>query len=400
MTGVTSVSILGATGSIGASATKVIKANPGRYRVEAIVGGSNASELARLARDLDVRWAAIADERAYADLKAALSGTGIAVAAGAEAVCEAASRPADRIVAAIAGTAGLRPTCAALARGAVVALANKESMVSAGRAVLDVARRAGATILPLDSEHNSVFQAMAGAPVASIEKIALTASGGPFRTWSRDRIATASRSDALKHPNFSMGAKITIDSATMMNKGLEVIEAHFLFGLPEDRIEVLVHPQQAIHGLVYFRDGSLNAGMAVPDMTVPMAHCLAFPERIESGARRLDLAALGTLEFHAPDHERFPSLRLAREALRAGGAASTVLNAANEVAVAAFLDGHLRFGDIFTLVNAVMNLPGTADQPEPQSVNEAISVDQVARIRAREELSRRFGHATTEAVVV
>lgn len=400
MTGaVTSVSILGATGSIGASAAAVIARSIGRYRVEAVAGGSNAEALAQRARSLGARCAAIHDPAAYAALKDALSGSGIEAMAGEAAVCEAASRPADRIVAAITGIAGLKPTCAALAQGGIVALANKESMVSAGKAVLAIARASGATILPLDSEHNSIFQALGGAPMASVESITLTASGGPFRTWPREKIAAATRQEALKHPNFAMGSKITIDSASMMNKGLELIEAVHLFGLDESRVSVLVHPQQAIHGLVSFRDGSMNAGMAVPDMRVPMAHCLAWPERTESGVKRLDLAALGTLEFHAPDLDRFPALRLARDAARAGGAYATVLNGANEIAVAAFLDGHIAFGDMFKIVNSVMNLPGMAGLCEPESVNDAVSVDQVARNRAREELSRLVGHATVSMVV-
>jgi len=383
----TSVSILGATGSIGSSAAAVIRAVPGRYRVEAVAGGRNAAALAALARDLGAACAAIADETAYSALKAELSGSGITPMAGAAAVCEAAARPADRVVAAITGVSGLAPTCAALSAGATVALANKEAMVSAGAAVLALAKAAGATILPLDSEHNSIFQALGAATMDQVEKIALTASGGPFRTWSRERIAGASLAEALKHPNFAMGAKITIDSASMMNKGLELIEAHHLFGLPESRIEVLVHPQQAIHGLVQFTDGSVNAGMAVPDMRVPMAHCLAWPQRAESGARRLDLAAIGRLDFFAPDLERFPALALARHALVEGRAMPTVLNAANEVAVAAFLDGRIAFGDIVNLVQTVMNLPGMSAFAEPKSIEDAIFVDDLARVRAREQLS-------------
>ena len=393
-----SVSILGATGSIGGSAEAVILANPGRFRVEAVAGGRNAVALARVACALGAKFAAVSVDAEYGALKDALAGSGIEAAAGDAAVCEAAARPADRIVAAITGIAGLKPTCAALQQGTIVALANKESMVSAGAAVLRVARASGATIMPLDSEHNSIFQALGEQPMSGVEKITLTASGGPFRTWSKERIAQATLAEALRHPNFAMGAKITVDSATMMNKGLELIEASHLFGLDETQIDVLVHPQQAIHGLVHFRDGSVNAGMAVPDMRVPMAHCLTYPERGASGARKLDLAALGTLEFHAPDTDRFPSLALAREALRTGKAMPTVLNAANEVAVAAFLEGRITFGDIFTVVNSVMNLPGMAGLCEPESVNDAVSVDHIARLRGAEELSRLVRRGTTVEV--
>lgn len=382
-----SVSVLGATGSIGRSAAAVITQQPGRFRVEAVAGGSNAVALAAVARHLNARCAAICDDAAYADLKNELFGSGIAAMAGEQAVCEAAARPVDRVVAAITGIAGLAPTCAALKQGATVALANKEAMVSAGVAVLRIAQAHNATILPLDSEHNSVFQALGGAPMAEVERITLTASGGPFRTWTREAIAAATVEQALKHPNFSMGAKITIDSASMMNKGLELIEAHYLFGIAEDRLDVLVHPQQAIHGLVSFTDGSVNAGMAVPDMRVPMAHCLAWPERTESGARRLDLAAIGCLEFFAPDVERFPALRLARQALRAEGAYPTILNAANEVAVAAFLEKSIGFGDIVKSVETVMNLPSMAALSAPETIEQAIAIDRLAREEASRVLS-------------
>lgn len=394
----TTVSILGATGSIGSSAAGVILANAGRFTVQSVVGGSNASALAQRAILLKARSATIADPKGYAELKTALAGTDIAVSAGADAVCDAARMPADRIVAAITGIAGLLPTCAALEQGTVVALANKESMVSAGSAVMKIARQYGATILPLDSEHNSIFQALGGAPLSAVEKITLTASGGPFRTWSREQIANATLEQALRHPNFTMGAKITVDSATMMNKGLEIIEAAHLFGFSEREIDVLVHPQQVIHGLVHFKDGSLNAGMAAPTMTVPMAHCLAYPDRVESGAPRLDFASLGQLQFYAPDEERFPCLRLARDALSAGNAMPTILNAANEVVVEAFLKGHVKFGDIFTVVNSVMNSPGMAGFSEPESVNDAVSVDHEARMRTAGELSRLSRRGTTDSV--
>ena len=392
-----SVTVLGATGSIGRSAAAVIRQTPGQFRVEAVAGGSNARALAAIARDLGARCAAIASDSAYRELKDELSGSGITAMAGAGAVCEAAARPADRVIAAITGIAGLASTCAALAQGATVALANKEAMVSAGAAVLRIAKAGGATILPLDSEHNSVFQALGGGDMSLVDKIALTASGGPFRTWTREQIAAATVEQALKHPNFAMGAKISVDSASMMNKGLELIEAHHLFGLPQERIEVLVHPQQAIHGLVYFADGSVNAGMAVPDMQVPMAHCLAWPARCDSGAKKLDLIAMGRLDFFAPDLDKFPALRLAREALQAGGALPTVLNAANEVAVAAFLARRISFNDMVKTVETVMNMPSMAGLPVPGSIDDAVSVDQSARYNAQQVLSQLPARGTFTA---
>ena len=302
---------------------------------------------------------------------------------GPEAIVEAATRPADLVIAAVAGTAGVLPTHAALAAGRTVALANKETLVCAGAPVMRAVAAAGATVLPLDSEHNAIFQALGGAPVETVERMTLTASGGPFRTWDADRIAAATVAEALAHPNWAMGPKVTIDSASLMNKGLELIEAHYLFGIAPERLDVVVHPQSVVHGLVSFADGSVTAGMALPDMRVPITHCLAYPDRLESGARKLDLAKVGTLTFEAPDLDRFPALRLARDAMATGRGLPTVLNAANEVAVAAFLAGRLAFGAMVGLVARVcdeMLADGTARLPE--SVADALAVDHVARERA------------------
>lgn len=351
-----SVSILGATGSIGRSTMALMEAaEPGAFRIEALVANRDVATLAAQALRFRARFAAVADHAAWPALKEALGGSGIMLAAGPEAVVEAASRPADWTMAAIVGAAGLRSTLAALERGGTLALANKESLVCAADLVMQAAARGGATLLPVDSEHNAVFQCLAGCDGAGIEKIVLTASGGPFRDWPLERMARVTPEQALKHPTWTMGAKISIDSATMMNKGLEIIEAARLFALPGERIDVLVHPQSAVHGMVHYADGSVLAQLGSPDMRTPIAHALAWPARMVAEIPRLDLVALGRLEFFAPDPVRFPALRLAREALLAGGGAPTILNAANETAVALFLDRRLGFLDIATVVEATLD---------------------------------------------
>lgn len=382
-----SVSILGATGSIGSSTVDLIKRSPGRFRVEAVTANSNAAALAQIARDLGARLAVLADESGYAALKSTLAGTGIETAAGEAGLIEAAQRPADWVMAAIAGAVGLKPTLAAIERGATVALANKECLVCAGSLFMRRAKASGAAVLPVDSEHNAVFQALGAGRREDVSRVILTASGGPFRTWTLDRIKAASPEQALKHPNWSMGPKVTIDSATLMNKGLEVIEAHHLFGLKPDEIEVLVHPQSVVHGLVEFRDGSVVAQLGPPDMRVPIAHCLAYPERLDGPVPRLDLAALRELTFENPDFARFPALALARQAMIAGGAAPTVLNAADEVAVAEFMAGRLSFPGIAALVEATLDAAaGRGLLAEPVSVEAALAVDHTARGLARELL--------------
>jgi 1-deoxy-D-xylulose-5-phosphate reductoisomerase len=382
-----SVTILGSTGSIGRSTMALLDAAPeGAFQVEALVANRDFSVLAEQALRHRARLAVVADEAAFADLKSALAGSGIAVAAGRAAVEEAAARPADWTMAAIVGAAGLRSTLAALARGGTLALANKESLVCAAELVLAVAKAGGATLLPVDSEHNAIFQALDGQDPAGVEKIILTASGGPFREWSLERMARATPSEAVRHPVWSMGAKISIDSATMMNKGLELIEAARLFPVPESRIEVLVHPQSAVHGLVQFADGSLMAQLGTPDMRTPIAHALAWPKRIHVGAPRLDLAALGRLDFAAPDPVRFPALRLAREALRAGGGAPTILNAANEVAVGMFLDGRLGFLEIASVVEATLEGMVTA---RAEGLEDILALDAAARNAASHHAKSR-----------
>jgi len=360
------VTVLGSTGSVGTQTLDLLSGQRDRFTVQALVGGRNVVLLAEQARLLAARRAVIADPGGHAALAEALAGTGIAVASGPEAVVEAASEPADWTMAAITGAAGLPATLAAIRRGGAVALANKEALVCAGEVMLRAVAEAGATLLPVDSEHNAIFQAMADGNRDAVESITLTASGGPFRTATLEELARVRPEAALRHPIWSMGAKISIDSATMMNKGLELIEAARLFGLPSAAIAVLVHPQSVIHGMVHYRDGSVLAQLGSPDMRVPIAHTLAWPQRLATPARRLDLAALGRLDFEPPDPVRFPALRLAREALEAGGGAPCVLNAANEVAVAAFLDGRLGFLDIAAIVSHVLELlgGGTADTLE------------------------------------
>lgn len=376
-----SLTILGATGSVGGSTLDLVARHRDRFRVEAVTARSDAAGLARIALAHGARLAAVADPAAYPALKAALSGSGIEAAAGEAAVAEAAARPADMVLAAISGAAGVAPVLAAIGQGTTVALANKESLVAAGDLVMGQARARGVRLLPVDSEHNAVFQALAGSRMEDVETVWITASGGPFRTWSAAAIAAARPEDALKHPNYAMGAKITVDSAGLMNKGLELIEAHHLFGLPPERLKALIHPQQVVHGMVGYRDGSVVAQLGAADMRVPIAHCLGFPERIDGPSRRLDLAALGSLTFEEPDLERFPALGLAIAAMKAGGRAPTVLNAANEVAVEAFLAGRIGFAAIARITEEAMAAEGAG--PAPATLDDLWLIDHAARERAR-----------------
>ena len=375
-----SIAILGATGSIGRSTLDLVEAAPERFEVTALTAASNVVQLAADARRTHARLAVIADEARLDELRAALAGTNIQAAAGEAALAQAALS-ADLVIAAIVGTAGLAPVMAAVRDGRTIGLANKEALVSAGALMIEEARRSGATILPIDSEHNAIFQCLAGQDCDRVSRLILTASGGPFRTFSAADMARVTPAQAVAHPNWSMGAKISVDSATMMNKGLELIEAHHLFALPEDRIDILVHPQSVIHSLVEFADGSLLAQLGSPDMRVPIGHVLAYPERMATGARRLDLLAVARLDFEAPDEARFPALRLARDALRRGGAAPLVLNAANEVAVEAFLSGRIHFPDIAMSVERMLEM---IDQPLPTTISEVLALDAEVRTRAAE----------------
>ncbi|HET6469826.1 MAG TPA: 1-deoxy-D-xylulose-5-phosphate reductoisomerase [Geminicoccaceae bacterium] len=380
------MTILGATGSIGRSTLALLAEAPDQYRVEAVTAGRNAAALARLARAAGARLAVVSDPAAWPELREALAGSGIEAAAGPAAVVEAALRPAEWVMSAIVGAAGLGPTLAAIGRGAIVALANKEALVCAGALVTRAARQRGAVLLPVDSEHNALFQALAGSDPADVEKLILTASGGPFRTASMAEMAAATPAQALRHPNWSMGAKISIDSATMMNKGLEIIEAHHLFEMPEAAIEVVVHPQSVVHSLVAYKDGSVLAQLGEPDMRTPIAYTLGWPKRLATGTPRLDLAARGRLDFAAADPERFPALALARHALRQGGAAPTILNAANEVAVERFLAGRIGFLDIARVVEAALQaVPSRA----LDTLEDVAAHDALARRAAEAEALRR-----------
>ena len=373
-----SVSVLGSTGSVGTSTVSLLAR--GGYHIEALTANSNVALLAEQARLLRPRFVAIAEERCFRDLKEALAGTGIEVGAGANALVEAAARPADWVMAAIVGAAGRAPTLAALRRGAIVALANKEVLVCAGTVVMAEVAASGATLLPVDSEHNAIFQVFEAHNREAVDRIILTASGGPFREFDVERMAVVTPDQAVAHPNWVMGRKISIDSATMMNKGLEVIEAHHLFGMPEPKIEVVLHPQSVVHSLVAYVDGSVLAQLGAPDMRTPIAYTLAWPRRLSFPARQLDLAALGQLTFYPPDETRFPALRLARQALQSGGGAPTILNAANEVAVEGFMAGKIGFLDIARTVEETL---ARTDRTPLTTLDDVLEVDAMARRAAR-----------------
>jgi 1-deoxy-D-xylulose-5-phosphate reductoisomerase len=376
------LTILGSTGSVGVSTVDLIehhnREKPGTYRIVALTANSNVKALADQARRLKPEFVAIGDPSRFTELKQALFGTDIEIAAGPEALEEAAARKSDWVMAAIMGSAGLRPTLAAVSRGATVALANKECLVCAGDLFMSEVKRSKTTLLPVDSEHNAVFQVFESRHSSAIEQITLTASGGPFRNWTPAQIAGATPAEACKHPNYSMGAKISVDSATLMNKGLELIEAHYLFGTSPERLSVVVHPQQIVHCLVAYADGSVLAQLGSPDMRTPIAYTLGFPDRIAAPTRRLNLADLGQLNFERPDTVKFPCLALAQRALRTLGSAPTILNAANEIAVEAFLAKKIGFSDISRIVETSLEKcesPGRA----PASVGEALEVDHAAR---------------------
>ncbi|MEE4199591.1 1-deoxy-D-xylulose-5-phosphate reductoisomerase [Erythrobacter sp.] len=376
-----SLTILGATGSIGASTLDLIRREREAWRVEALTAHCSAAQLAELAREFDAKLAVVGDESCLPELREALAGSGIEAAGGAAALCDAAARPIDLTVAAIVGCAGLGPVMQAIERGGTIALANKEALVSAGEVMIAAVAEHGATLLPTDSEHNAIFQCLSGSRIEDVARITLTASGGPFREWDMSAIEAATPEQAVAHPNWSMGAKISVDSATMMNKGLEYIEAHHLFPVGLDRLAIVVHPQSVIHSMVEYRDRSTLAQLGPSDMRVPIASCLAWPARMETPLAPLDLAAMGELTFFAPDEERFPATRIAREAIQAGGAAPAVLNAANEIAVAAFLAGQIAFTRIAAVVEETLqtsNLP-----PRPQNLDEVLAVDRAGRRQAQ-----------------
>ncbi|MBI3676540.1 MAG: 1-deoxy-D-xylulose-5-phosphate reductoisomerase [Proteobacteria bacterium] len=384
-----SLTVLGSTGSVGLSTLDIVRHSRATYGedalpLQALTAHSNVAALAQQAREFHPRLAVIGDESKFQALKEALAGTGVEVAAGRDAVIEAASRPSDIVMLAIVGTAGLAPALAAVKRGAVIALANKECIVAAGDFFRAAAAQANATIIPVDSEHNAAFQVLDPGQAHAIERLTLTASGGPFREWARERMASATPEQAISHPNWSMGAKISVDSATLMNKGLELIEAHFLFSLPPEKLGVLVHPQSVVHCLVSYIDGSTLAHLSAPDMRTPIAHAIGWPQRISSPSRRLDLAALQKLTFENADAQRFPCLGLATECLRAGGHAPTILNAANEVAVQAFLGRRIGFLDIPRVVEETLATDRNASNGETSDLDAVLAVDGRARSVAKD----------------
>ncbi|WP_373491316.1 1-deoxy-D-xylulose-5-phosphate reductoisomerase [Parasphingorhabdus sp.] len=376
-----SVSIFGATGSVGQSTLDLIRQHPGQYEIIALTANRNASQLAALAREFSAQIAVVADDAAYGELRQLLAGTSIEVASGPEALIAAAALQADWTMAAIVGCAGLPPTLEALRCGKTVALANKEALVSAGALMITEARKAGATLLPVDSEHNAIFQSLQGGKIDQVRKITLTASGGPFRTWTREQMATVTPEQAVAHPNWDMGAKISVDSATMMNKGLELIEAHHLFPVGLENIEILVHPQSVVHSMVEYRDCSTLAQLGSPDMRIPIASALAWPERMITNCEPLNLAEIGKLEFERPDEVRFPATRIARAAIMAGGAQPAMLNAANEIAVAAFLDRAVQFLDITEIVTRLLD---SYSPPEPSELADIFAIDEEARVRTKQ----------------
>jgi 1-deoxy-D-xylulose-5-phosphate reductoisomerase len=384
------VSVLGATGSIGQSTLDVIGRNPHLFEVVALTANNNAQALAGAARCHGARFAVLADASRYRELKDCLAGSGIEAAAGPDALAEAAGRPADCVMAAITGAAGLKPTLEAVAQGQRVALANKECLVCAGQIFMDAVRKAGTELVPVDSEHSAAFQVIAGAEPEAIERIVLTASGGPFRTWSLEQLERATPQQALKHPNWSMGRKITIDSATLMNKGLELIEAYHLFSVEPGRLEVVVHPQSIVHALVAFRDGAMLAQLANPDMRTPIAAGLSWPVRMSTPTKRIDLVELGTLSFERPDETRFRALGLARQAMETGGMAPGVLNAANEIAVEAFLNERIGFLEIAEVVaNALDVSAGRGLLAEARDVATVVATDAATRELTRSLLEKR-----------
>jgi 1-deoxy-D-xylulose-5-phosphate reductoisomerase len=381
---VKTVSILGATGSVGTSTLDIVERHPDLYRVVALTAAANVEALARAALRTRASLAVISDESRYAELRSLLSGSGCRAASGPEGLREAAADEAEWVMAAIVGCAGLEPVMAAVSAGRTVALANKEALVTAGALMTDAAAQSGAIILPVDSEHNAIFQCLGSRNCDNVRRLVLTASGGPFRTWTASEMANATPEQAVAHPNWTMGAKISVDSATMMNKGLELIEAHHLFGLPSAQIDILVHPQSVVHSMVEYVDGSVLAQMGSPDMRIPIAHTLAYPKRVPSGAERLDLTRTSNLAFETPDQERFPALRLAREALEAEGSAPIVLNAANEVAVAAFLGRKIRFGEIVAMAETALAASSSA---APTSIADVIAIDGEVRRNAQSHLA-------------
>jgi 1-deoxy-D-xylulose-5-phosphate reductoisomerase len=380
-----SVTILGSTGSIGCNTVKVISESPKKYRVEALTAKSNAHLLAKQAKALNAKCAVIEDAAFYPQLKEALSGTGIEALAGEQAVIEAASRPSDIVMSSIVGAAGLLPTMEAIKRGAKIALANKECLVCAGELMINAAKQSGAKIIPVDSEHSAIFQVFDFEQPEQIEKIILTASGGPFRNFTREQMRKATPAEAINHPNWSMGNKISIDSATMMNKGLEIIEAYYLFPIDKNQIDVIIHPESIIHSMVEYKDGAVLAQLGTPDMCTPISVAISWPERTPLNTQKLDLVKLRNLTFESVDTDKFPATKLAMEALNIGGAMPAILNSANEIAVANFLNGKIEFLDIIDIIQQLMN--SSTSQPI-NSIEDVLNIIKETAIYTEELINR------------
>lgn len=375
-TGRKRVTLLGATGTIGQSTLNIMEAHPDAYELQALTGGNNVKLLIEQALKFRPKQAVIANDAHYAELSSALQGSGIQAASGPDAIAEAAAQPSDLVMAAIVGAAGLKPTLAAIRNGTTVALANKECLVCSGELMMAEVKKHGATLIPVDSEHNAIFQLFDHKRPQEVEAITITASGGPFRNWTLEQMQKATPEEAVRHPNWNMGAKISVDSATLMNKGLELIEAYYLFPLAAAQLRVLIHPQSIVHCLVHMIDGSVLAQMSTPDMRTPIAHAMAWPQRTYAPVAKLDLAAIGHLQFEAPDNTRFPALDLARSAMVAGKSAPTMLNAANEVAVQRFLNKEIAFTDIVKIVEQTLE---NMDNAALASIEDVLACDQEAR---------------------
>jgi 1-deoxy-D-xylulose-5-phosphate reductoisomerase len=378
-----SLCILGATGSIGQSTLDLVRRQPDAFCVEVLTAQNNVDALAQAARDVHAKYAVIGDETQFGALQSALAGSGIVVSAGRQAMIDAAACGADWTMAAIVGTAGLEPVMAAISTGTTLALANKEALVSAGTIMTAAVAQYGGTLLPVDSEHNAIFQCFETHNARQVRRVILTASGGPFRQMGANELSVVTPEQAVKHPNWSMGAKISVDSASLMNKGLELIEAYHLFPVEADQLDVIVHPQSVIHSMVEYQDGSVLAQLGSPDMRTPIAYCLSWPERMAAPVARLDFAEIAQLSFEAPDMVRFPCLRLAKEALAAGGGAPAILNAANEIAVGAFLDKRIGFAAIPIVVESVL---AAYDAPVPANIADILALDSEARRRAAHQV--------------
>ena len=374
------ISILGVTGSIGKSTLNIIRQHQQQFELQAITAQNNIAGLIEIAKEFRPKMVAIGNESHYAELKSALAGSDIEVAAGEQSLCEAGAYDADMVVAAIVGVAGLNPTMAAIAKGYDIALANKECLVSAGELVTAACERSGSKLLPVDSEHNAIFQVLDQKQTSKVEKLTLTASGGPFRGYTLKQLENVTPEQAVAHPRWDMGAKISVDSASMMNKGLELIEAARLFPFAADNIDVVVHPESIIHSLVHYVDGSVLAQLGMPDMETPISYCLGFPNRLQTNVKRLNLLEISSLNFEAADEVVFPCLRLAREALQAGGSALTILNAANEVAVAAFLQKQINFTQIAEIIDEQLV---TCRLPAPNNIEEVLAIDEQVRAACR-----------------